>query len=99
MLGTLHSYSEANAELDQGRIEFRRCFVTSHECNAEKILETACAHWGVENSLHWVLGVASVEDDSKIDSKNTPFVMSALCKIGVNFVKADKDSKRGFKKR
>lgn len=77
----------------------RRCFLTSHECNAEKILEIARAHWGIENSLHWVLDVSCGEDDSKINSKNAPIVMSALRKIGINFVRADKDSKRSFKKR
>lgn len=77
----------------------RRCFLTSLECDAEKILETARAHWSIENSLHWILDVSCGEDNSKINSKNAPIVMAALRKIGVNFVKADKDSKRSFKKR
>jgi predicted transposase YbfD/YdcC len=69
------------------------------EANAEKILETARAHWSIENSLHWVLDVSCNEDNSKINTKNGPLVMSALRKIGVNFVKADKESKRSFRKR
>lgn len=77
----------------------RRCFISSLEANAEKILETARAHWSVENSLHWVLDVSCSEDESKINTKNGPLVMSALRKIGINFVKADKESKRSFKKR
>jgi predicted transposase YbfD/YdcC len=141
---TIHSYYEAEIELDHGRIEKRRClavtvdlkeqkytnahlwkdlktvviiestrinkltkkatierrcFISSLECDAKKILETARAHWSIENSLHWILDVSCGEDDSKINSKNAPIVMSALRKIGVNFVKADKDSKRSFKKR
>jgi predicted transposase YbfD/YdcC len=77
----------------------RRCFISSLEANAEKILETARAHWSIENSLHWVLDVSCNEDNSKINTKNGPLVMSALRKIGVNFVKADKESKRSFRKR
>lgn len=77
----------------------RRCFLSSLECDAKKILETARAHWSIENSLHWVLDVSCGEDNSKINSKNAPLVMAALRKIAVNFVRADTDSKRSFKKR
>jgi predicted transposase YbfD/YdcC len=77
----------------------RRCFITSLKCDAKKILETSRAHWSVENSLHWVLDVSCREDNSKIYTKNGPKIMSALRKMGVNFVKADKETKRSFRKR
>jgi predicted transposase YbfD/YdcC len=77
----------------------RRCFISSLGCDASLILKTVRAHWSVENSLHWVLDVACGEDDSKINSKNAPRIMSALRKIGINFVKSDTETKRSFRKR
>lgn len=77
----------------------RRCFISSLGCDAALILETARAHWGIENSLHWVLDVNFGEDDSKINTKNAPRILSALRKIGLNFIKSDKESKRSFRKR
>jgi predicted transposase YbfD/YdcC len=40
----------------------RRYFVTSLEADAELFAHAVRSHWGIENSLHYVLDVAFGED-------------------------------------
>ncbi len=40
--------------------------------NAQKFAESVRSHWGIENSLHWVLDVAFREDDCRIRKDNAP---------------------------
>ncbi|MFC6673730.1 ISAs1 family transposase [Marinobacterium aestuariivivens] len=43
----------------------RRCFITSHAADPERIGRYIRHHWRVENSLHWVLDMAFNEDPSR----------------------------------
>ncbi len=47
-----------------------RYFISSLESNAEKFANSVRNHWGIENSLHWILDVALREDDSRIRKDN-----------------------------
>lgn len=52
--------------------------------------ESARAHWGNENSLHWVLGIAFREDESRIRSGNAAESMNMNRHIGINLLKQEK---------
>ena len=54
-------------------------------------------HWGIENSLHWVLDVSFREDDSGIRNGHAPQNFSLLRKIALNILKSDKSSKESVK--
>ena len=43
----------------------RRYYISSLDNNAKCFAEAVRAHWGIENSVHWVLDVAFREDDSR----------------------------------
>lgn len=47
-----------------------RYFITSLANDARRILAARRTHWGIENSLHWVLDVAFREDDSRVRKGN-----------------------------
>jgi predicted transposase YbfD/YdcC len=64
-----------------------RYYITSLVDDAKKILQAARSHWGVENSLHWVLDVAMGEDDSRIRKDSAPENMAALRRIALNLLK------------
>jgi predicted transposase YbfD/YdcC len=72
-----------------------RYYITSMPNDAEKILHAARSHWGIENSLHWVLDVAMGEDDSRIRKDNAPTNMNMLRHIALNLLKQERTLKRG----
>ena len=74
-----------------------RYYITSLAADAKKLLKAARSHWGVENSLHWVLDVAMGEDNSRIRKDYAPENMAVLRRIAVNLLKQETTLKRGIK--
>ena len=55
-------------------------------------------HWGIENSLHWVLDVIFAEDDSRIRKGNGPETTATLRRLALSILEQDttlKSSLRG----
>ena len=75
-----------------------RYFITSakHD-DVGKIAESIRAHWGIENSLHWVLDVAFNEDQCRIRIGYAAENMATIRKIALNIVKNSKSKKGGVK--
>ena len=48
------------------------------------------SHWGIENSLHWVLDVTFKEDQNRIRMGHGPENMTLLRRLCVNLIKRDK---------
>lgn len=61
-------------------------YITSLAANAEKIAVVARSHWGVENSLHWVLDVTMNEDMNRVRKDNAPENLAVLRRIAVSMV-------------
>ena len=74
-----------------------RYFISSLEDNALTFGNSIRSHWGVENSLHWVLDVALREDDCRIRKDNAPQNFAVLRHIAVNLLSKEKRVKRGIK--
>ena len=53
-------------------------------------------HWGIENSLHWVLDIAFREDEARHRAKNTAANMTTLRHFALNIIKQDPDRKLGI---
>jgi predicted transposase YbfD/YdcC len=49
-----------------------RYYISSLANNAELFGQSVRSHWGIENSLHWVLDVGLNEDDCRIRKDNAP---------------------------
>ena len=76
-----------------------RCCISSLPADAKGFAEAVRAHWGVENSLHWVLDIAFREDESRIRKDNFPENFAVLRHIALNLIRQEKSSKRSIKGR
>jgi hypothetical protein len=57
------------------------------------------AHWGIENSLHYVLDVAFREDACRIKTGCAPENWACFRKIALTVARSDKQSTDSMKKR
>jgi len=64
-------------------------YISSLPPNAQQLLDAIRQHWGVENSLHWVLDVTFREDDSRIRKDNADQNFAVLRHIALNILKRD----------
>lgn len=80
----------SSRETSKGTQSEVRYYVSSLEPDAERIAKAARAHWGIENSLHWVLDVTMNEDKSRIRNENAPEILSFIRKWGLNLINQHK---------
>ena len=73
----------------------RRYFISSLKgCDARRMGLAVRGHWGIENSLHWVLDVTFREDERRIRKGHGAENFSRLCRVALNQLKKE-TSKKG----
>ena len=72
-------------------------YIGSIENNAEKFAHAVRSHWGVENSLHWVLDVSFREDESRARKDNAPENLAVLRHIALNMIKKETSLRKSVK--
>jgi predicted transposase YbfD/YdcC len=70
-----------------------RYYIGSVNATAEEYLKWVRGHWGIENSLHWVLDVCFREDEQRHWAGNSAENLSWLRKLALCLLKAAKNSK------
>lgn len=78
-----------NKDTGKNSIE-ERYYISSLAPDAERQLNLARGHWGIENKLHWRLDVVFREDELQKRNKNAARNFSTLRKMGINILSKDK---------
>lgn len=75
----------------------KRYYISSLSCDAEKFGNAVRNHWGIENSVHWVLDIAFREDESRIRSGEAAENFAAIRHIVLNLLRNNKSFKGSVK--
>lgn len=82
----------------QGQVSTEsRYFLTSLPADAKHLLAVIRSHWGIENSLHWVLDVTFREDACRVKTGHGPENLTVLRHIALNLLKQEKSLKKGVR--
>jgi len=72
-----------------------RYYISSLTNDARKLLNGVRTHWGIENSVHWVLDAAFGEDNSRVRVGNSAENFSILRRMALNMLKSESTLKVG----
>lgn len=72
-------------------------YLLSTPLSAERLQEVVRSHWGIENSLHWVLDVTMNEDQNRSRKDHSPENLALLRRLALNLAKLEpsKGSRKG----
>lgn len=88
---------EAQRRIGKKTTKETRYFISSLTGSATQLAEAARKHWGIENSLFWVLDVTMNEDGSRIRKDHAPENMALLRRLALNLIKKAKPAKKSVR--
>ena len=74
-----------------------RFYISSLPGDAKVLLAAIRGHWGIENSLHWVLDISFREDESRVRTGNAAENLALIRHMALNLLKQDNTSKASIK--
>ena len=83
-------------QLGAGAVD-SRYYICSFRADASALLKATRDHWGIENSLHWVLDMAFDEDRSRVRTGNADQNLAVVRHMAVNMLKQETTAKVGIK--
>ena len=79
---------ESTREIVGGKTEHEtRFYISSLAPDAERQGEAIRAHWGIENSHHWVMDMVFRDDECRIRKANAPANFAAIKHIAANLLR------------
>ena len=92
-LGMVESVREVNGESSHEK----RYYISSLGCHAREFGNAVRSHWGIENSVHWVLDIGFREDESRIRKGSGPENFATIRHIALNLLRKNKTFKGSVK--
>jgi len=92
-VGMVESIREVD---DQATVE-RRYYLSSLPLGVETFARAVRSHWGVENSVHWIMDVCFREDQSRARTGYAAENLATLRRFALNLLKRENTKKRGIR--
>lgn len=89
--------TQSQREIDGETSSEIRYYISSLSCDAKLFGNAVRSHWGIENSVHWILDVAFREDESRIRKGNAPENFAVLRHIALNLLKNENSLRKSIK--
>lgn len=90
-IGMTISYrGQGKAPAEEAEIRY---YIMSFASNVKRFADAIRSHWGIENSLHWVLDVTFREDESRIRKEHGAENVSWLRRLAVTLIKNETEEK------
>lgn len=87
---------ESERKVGEERQRQTRYYISSLAGEAREIGQAVREHWGIENSLHWVLDVAFREDECRVRLGNAALLFSTLRRLALNLLKRETSAQGGI---
>jgi predicted transposase YbfD/YdcC len=72
-------------------------YITSLTNDTAQIAEAIRGHWGIENSLHWVLDIAFREDECRIRKDHAPANFAIIRHMALNLLRQENSKRRSIR--
>ena len=89
---------ESTRQVGDSEPSLERCYyLSSLPADAGLIAGAVRSHWGIENTLHWVLDMTFREDESRVRKGRASKILSMARKFALNLLRKvpGKDSIKG----
>ncbi|QNT07985.1 ISAs1 family transposase [Marinomonas arctica] len=76
-----------------------RYYISSAELDTSRFAEAVRGHWGIENSLHWVLDVSMNEDKCPIYNGESAEILATMRHFALNMLRAETSKKASIRRK
>jgi len=92
-IGMIYRYRQVDGQ-ESHAVTF---FISSLPPRVKRIARHVRGHWGIENSLHWVLDVTFGEDDSRLRKDDSPEIASIFRRLALSILQQDTSLKSSIR--